>query len=134
MSNAYNSKVLIPFMKRKVKLVVDVHRHPTMELIANWGPAIKKKVEEACFANYKAIIASIGLSPSIPRIRKPNEVWKHLEVESIRIDACVGDVVVLHLVPSWNIDLQIELCIKGDEIVYAGQFLSYPVDAYCKLA
>jgi hypothetical protein len=126
-------EVVIPFMKKKVPLVVDVDRHPALELIKKWGPAIKKQIEHACFANYKDKIAAIGLNPSLPRIRKPNEIWKHLEVESIRIDACVDDTIVLHVVPAWDIDLQIELCIKGDQLVYAGQFLLYPVDGYSDL-
>jgi hypothetical protein len=132
MSKSPNQEVLIPFLK-KIPLFVDVGRHRTMEILRRWGPALKKTIEEACFANYKDKIKSIGLNSSIPRIRKANEVWKHLEVESIRIDACVDDTIVLHIVPVWNIDLQIELCIKGDQLVYAGQFLLYPVDGYAKL-
>jgi hypothetical protein len=134
MSKPPNQEVLIPFLKKKIPLIVDVGRHRTMEIITSWGPAIKKTIEEACFANYKDKIETIELNSSIPRIRKANEVWKHLKVESIRIDACVDDTIVLHIVPEWNIDLQIELCIKGDQLVYAGQFLLYPVDGYAKLA
>jgi len=130
MTKLHHQEVSIPFLKKKVPLVVDTDRHPAMELIKNWGPALKTKIEESCFANYKNKIASVGLNPSLPRIRKPNEVWKHLTVESIRIDACVDNIVVLHIIPAWDIDLQMELCIKDNQIVYAGQFLLYAVDAY----
>jgi hypothetical protein len=123
-------EVLIPFLKKKVPIVVDLDEHPAMELIEKWGPALKKKIEDACFANYQQKIASIGMNPALPRIRKPNEVWKHIEVESVRIDARIDDTVVIHLVPAWDIDLQMEICIKGDRIVYADQFLMYPVDEY----
>jgi hypothetical protein len=126
-------EVLIPFLKKKVPLIVDLDDHPAMNLIKKWGPVLKKKIEEACFANYKNKVASIGMNPSLPRIRKPNEVWKHLEVESIRIDARIDDAIVIHVVPAWDIDLQMELCIKGDRIVYAGQFLMYSVDGYTKI-
>jgi hypothetical protein len=130
MSNPKALEVRVPFLKKKVPLLVDLDRHPALETIQSWGPAIKKKIEAACFANYKDKIASIGLNPRLPGIRKPSEVWKHLEIESIRIDARVDDAIVLHLVPDWDVDLQIELCIKDEQISYAGQFLLYPVDAY----
>jgi hypothetical protein len=126
-------EVKIPFLKKKVPLIVDLDEHPAMDLIKKWGPALKKKVEEACFRNYKDKIASIGMNPSLPRIRKANEVWKHLEIESIRIDARVDDAMVIHVVPTWDFDLQMELCIKGNQIVYAGQFLMRPVDGYSKI-
>jgi hypothetical protein len=133
MPKSPNQEVLIPFLKEKIPLFVDIGRHRTMEIIKKWGSTLKKIIEEACFANYKEKIASTGHNSSIPRICKANEVWKHLKVESIRIDACVDDTIVLHLVPEWNIDLQMELCIKGDQLVYAGQFLLYQVDGYANL-
>ena len=129
MPNPRNQEVLIPFLKKKkVPLIVDVNRHPAIKQIKSWGAGTKKLIEEACFANYKDKVASIGLNPSLPRIRKANEVWKHLTVESVQIDACVDDAIVVHLVPAWDIDLQMELCIKGSKLVYSGQFLLYPVD------
>jgi hypothetical protein len=124
------NQVLIPFLKRKVSLLVDVNRHPAMKQIKNWGAGIKKIIEDACFANYKDKVASIGMNPSLPLIRKPNEVWKHLTVESVRLDAVVDNRLVVHLVPAWDIDEQMELCIEGDRLVYSGQFLLYAVDGY----
>jgi hypothetical protein len=58
-------------------------------------------------------------------------VWKHLEVRHIRIDPAARDTVVVYVVPAWDIDNQMEWCIKGrDKLVYAGQFLQYPVRDY----
>ena len=130
MSTPSVSDVLIPFLKKKVPIIVDLDEHPAIKLIKKWGPGIKKKIEQACYANYQNKIASVGMNPALPRIRKPNEVWKHLEFESVRIDASGTDTIVLHVIPAWDVDLQMELCIKEDRIVYAGQFLQYPVDGY----
>jgi hypothetical protein len=124
--------VKLPFAKKPVPLIVDVERHPALKLIESWGTKVKPAIAEACFANYQAKIAMIGKNPNLPRIRKASEVWKHLQFESIRIDTAVPDTVVLHLIPAWDIDEQIEICIKKDRIVYAGQFLMYPVDSYTK--
>jgi hypothetical protein len=98
--------------------------------VGGWGLGVNAEIERACFAAYQCKVASIGQGPSLPRIRKANEVWNHLQVESVRIDAVVPDSVVLHLVPAWDVDLQLELCIKGKQLVYAGQYLQYPVDGY----
>ena len=125
-------EVLVPFLKKKVPIIVDLDEHPAMNLIKKWGPSLKTKIEDACFANYTKKIASIGMSSALPRIRKPNEVWKHVEFESVRIDARIDDVVVIHLAPAWDVDLQMEICIKGDRIVYAGSFCMYSVDGYEK--
>ena len=46
-------EVKIPFLKKKVPLIVDLNEHPAMDLIKKWGPALKKKVEEAPAAEAK---------------------------------------------------------------------------------
>ena len=122
--------ISLPFLKKKVSLEIDLDRHPVMEMIAGWGAPMKKKIEEACFANYKEKINAIGMNRSLPRLRKPSEVWKHLKVQSVRIDARVDDAAVLYLIPDWDIDLQLEICIENDQIVYCGQVLVYTVDSY----
>jgi hypothetical protein len=132
MTKWHHQEVAIPFLKKKVPLLVDADRHPVLKVIEAWDPGLKTKIEEACFANYAQKMASIGSNPSLPRIRKASEVWKHLTVESLRIDARVDDIVVLHVVPAWDVDLQMELCIKKGQLVYAGQLLLYPVDGYAR--
>jgi hypothetical protein len=133
MSSPERQEVSIPFFKKKVPVVVDLDRHPALDMIAKWGTDLKGKIEDACFANYQEKVASIGLGPSMPRIKKPTDVWKHLEIRHVRIDAGVKDTVVLYVVPAWDIEEQMEWCIKGhDQLVYVGQFLQYPVDGYGK--
>jgi hypothetical protein len=123
-------EVAIPFVKGKVPVVVDFKNHPAIRAIAKWGPDLKRKIEEACFADYREKVASIG-PESLPRIRRPNEVWKHLEFRHVRIDPTVPDRVVIYVVPAWDEEEHMEWCIRGtDEVVYVGQFLQYPVNAY----
>jgi PP-loop superfamily ATP-utilizing enzyme len=126
-------EVLIPFLKVKVPVVVDLARHPAIECIARWGPELKRAIEEACFANYRNKLASVG-PESLPHVRRANEVWKQMEFREVRIDPLVNDTVVLYVVPAWDIEEHLELCVRGtDELVYVGQFLGDPVDAYGKL-
>ena len=80
--------------------------------MAHWGPDLKRKIEEACFADYRDKVASIG-PESLPRIRRPNEVWKHLEVRHVRIDPIVKDTVVVYVVPDWDEEVHMEWCIRG---------------------
>lgn len=133
MSAVDRAQVMIPFMKAKVPVVVDLDRHRAIALISRWGAGLKKKIEEACFASYQDKIESIGMSPGLPTIRRPNEVWKHLEVRHVRIDALVPDTVVVYVVPDWDLSEHIEWCIKGqNQLVYVGQFLGYSVNGYAK--
>lgn len=126
-------EVQVPFVKRKVPVVVDFENHPAIKSIAQWGRTLKRKIEEACFAHYRDKVASIGLE-SLPRIRRPNEVWKHLEFCHVRIDPTVKDTVVLYVVPDWDEEEHMEWCIRGtDQLVYLGQFLGYPVGRYRKI-
>jgi hypothetical protein len=125
-------EVAIPFVKEKVPVAVDFENHPAIKAIAAWGPELKRKIEEACFAHYRNKVESIG-PESLPKIRRPNEVWKHLEFRHVRIDPTVKDRVVVYVVPDWDEEEQMEWCIRGtDRLVYVGQFLGYPVDGYTK--
>jgi PP-loop superfamily ATP-utilizing enzyme len=125
-------EVALPFVKEKVPVVVDFENHPAIEAIARWDPELKRKIEEACFADYRDKVASIG-PESLPRIRRPNEVWKHLEFRHVRIDPTVKDTVVIYVVPDWDEEEHMEWCIRGtDQLIYVGQFLGYPVNGYRK--
>ena len=126
-------EVAIPYGKRKVPVVVDFKRHPAIGAIAKWGPALRKKIEDACFADYREKVASIGPG-ALPAIRRPAEVWKHLEFRHVRIDPTVPDTVVLYVVPAWDEEEHHEWCVRGaDELVYLGQFLGLPVDGYGRI-
>jgi len=93
---------------------------------------LKRKIEDACFADYRDKLEAIG-PESLPRIRSPKDIWKHLEFCHVRIDPTVKDTVVIYVIPSWDEDEQMEWCIRGtDKLVYVGQFLSYPVNGYGK--
>lgn len=86
----------------------------------------------ACFADYRDKVDSIG-PESLPRIRRPSEVWKHLEFRHVRIDSTVKDTVVIYVVPDWDAEEHMEWCIRGtDQLIYVGQFLGYPVNGYRK--
>lgn len=123
-------EVKIPFVKEKVPVVVDFQNHHAIEAIPHWGPDLKRKLEEACFAHYREKVDSIG-PETLPRIRRPVEVWKHLRFQHLRIDPNVPNRVVLYVVPAWDEDEHMEWCIEGtDRLVYAGQFLGYSVDGY----
>jgi hypothetical protein len=132
-SASSTSQVKIPFLKVKVPVVVDIDRHPAIELISQWGEGLKNKIADACFAQYRDKVASIGQAPSLPRIRQATEVWKHLEIREVRIDASIPDTVVVYVIPAWDIDEQMEWCTRGrDELVYVDQVLYYRVDGYAK--
>ena len=123
-------EVTVPFIKGKVPVRVDFERHPAIAAIAAWGPELKRKIADACFADYQDKVSLIG-PESLPRIRRSAEVWKHLEVREVRIDPTVADTVVVYVVPDWDESEHMEWCIRGtDEVVYVGQFLGYPVDGY----
>ena len=127
-----DQEVAVPFVKGKVPVVVDIANHPAIKAVAQWGPELKRKIEEACFGNYRDKVESIG-PESLPRIRRPSEVWKHLEIRHVRIDPSVKNRVVVYVVPDWDEEEQMEWCIQGtDRLVYVGQFLQYPVDGYAK--
>jgi PP-loop superfamily ATP-utilizing enzyme len=129
-----NQEVSLPFVRGKVPVVVDIENHPAIAAIARWGQALKEKIEEACFAHYRDKVDSIG-PESLPRIRRPREVWKHLEFRHVRIDPNVPDIVVLYVVPAWDEEEHMEWCIRGDdELLYVGQFLQYPVSGYRNLS
>src|SRR5258707_479458 len=78
-------EVTIPFLKAKVPVVVDFENHPAIAAIASWGPELKRKIEQACFKDYRDKVEAIG-PESLPKIRRPNEVWRHLEIRHVRID------------------------------------------------
>jgi hypothetical protein len=125
-------EVAVPFAKGKVPVVVDFENHPAIEAIAQWGPDLKCKIEEACFAHYRDKVASIG-PESLPRIRRPSEIWKHLEFRHVRIDPTVKDTVGVYVVPEWDEDNHMEWCIRGtSDLVYAGEFVGGPVSVYKK--
>jgi hypothetical protein len=57
-----------------------------------------------------------------------------LEIQSVRIDGSIPDTAVVHVIPAWDIDEQMEWCIRGrDELVYVGQFVLYHVERYARL-
>jgi hypothetical protein len=108
----------------------DFRSHPAIESLAEWGPKLQEQIEEACFANYQDKLASVGLG-TLPKIRQPSHVWKHMEVRSVRIDPTVPDRIVVYVVPEWDDDEHLEWCVEGvDKLVYVGQFLGYAVDRY----
>ena len=120
----------MPFVKRKVPVDVDFKNHPAIQSLAKWGPKLRKQIEEACFANYQEKLASIG-AEALPKIRQPSHVWKHMKIQSVRIDTTVPDRIVVYVVPDWDEEEHLEWCIEGaDRLVYVGQFLGYPVDGY----
>ena len=41
-----DQEVAIPFVKGKVPVVVDIESHPAIKAIAQWGPELKRKIEE----------------------------------------------------------------------------------------
>lgn len=123
-------EVAIPFVKGKVPVVIDFKNHPAIKTIAEWGLELKRKIEEACFLSYREKVASIG-PESLPRIRRANEIWKHLEIRHIRIDPSVKDIVVIYVIPAWDESEHMEWCVQGtDKLIYVGQFLAYPVNGY----
>jgi hypothetical protein len=123
-------EIAIPYTKGKVPVVVDFENHPGIEAIAQWGPDLKRKIEEACFAHYRERVASIG-PESLPRIRRPKEVWKYVAFRHVRIDPMVKDTVVIYVVPEWDEDNHMEWCVQGtNKLVYAGEFVGGPVSVY----
>jgi PP-loop superfamily ATP-utilizing enzyme len=122
-----------PFAKGKIPVVVEVQNHPAIKGIAEWGSALKRKIEEACFAEYRQKVASIG-PESLPRIRRASEIWKHIEFKQVRIDPNVTDTVVFYVISTWDQDEHMEWCIRGtDQLIYVGQYLGYPVGGYAGL-
>jgi Domain of unknown function (DUF6985) len=123
-------EVTMPFVKRKVPVDVDFKNHPAIQSLGKWGPKLKTQIEEACFANYQNKVASLG-PETLPKIRQPSHVWKHMNVQSVRIDPTVMDRLVVYVVPDWDEDEHLEWCIEGAEkLVYVGQFLGLPVHGY----
>ena len=133
MSDPLAPEVVMPFIKRKVPVVVDVENHPAIEALSEWGPALRKEIEEACFADYRDKVDLIG-PESLPKIRQPSHVWKHMKVQNVRIDPTVPDRLVVYVVPAWDESEHMEWCIQGtDKLVYVGQFRGYSVDGYSGL-
>jgi hypothetical protein len=123
-------EVAMPFVKRRVPVMVDFKNHPAIESLPKWGPKLRKQIEDACFANYQDKLASIG-PKALPKIRQPSHVWKHMKVQCVRIDPTVPDRIVVYVVPDWDESEHMEWCIEGiNKLVYVGQFLAYPVDRY----
>ena len=54
---------------------VDFEKHPAIEAIGAWGSDLKRRIEEACFADYRDQVASGG-PEALPKIRRAKEVWK----------------------------------------------------------
>src|SRR5688572_4712678 len=120
-------EVSIPFVKGKVPVVVDFEEHPAIQAIAAWGPELKQKIEEACFADYCDKVEAIG-PESLPKIRRAKEIWKHVEIQHVRIDPNVKDRVAVYVVPDWDQSEHMEWVIQGtDKLVYVGQFVGWPV-------
>ena len=112
LDRAIRQEVAVPFVKGKVSVWVDFKRHPAIKSIEDWTPALKKAIQDACFTHYRDKVASIGPG-ALPVIRRPAEVWKHLDVREVRIDPTVDDTVVVHVIPAWDEDEQMEWCIRG---------------------
>jgi hypothetical protein len=123
-------EVTVPFAKRKVPVLVDFQNHPAIKSLAEWGPKLRKRIEEACFAQYRKKVDSIGPG-LLPKIWQSSQVWRHMKIQSVRIDPAVMNRVVVYVVPAWDIDEHLEWCVEGaHKLVYVGQFLGYPVDGY----
>ena len=120
----------MPFLKRKVPVDVDFKNHPAIQSLPKWGPRLRKQIEEACFANYRDKLGSVG-PEALPKIRQASHVWKYMKVQSVRIDPTVLDRVVVYVVPDWDESEHMEWCVEGaDKLIYVGQFLGYSVDGY----
>ena len=100
----------IPFVKGKVPVVVDIESHTAIQAIAQWGPELKRKIEEACLKHYRDKVDSIG-PETLPRIRSPREVWRHLKIQHVRIDPTVKDRVVVYVLPDWDEEEQMALTL-----------------------
>ena len=124
--------VKIPFAKVKVQVVLDFDQFPGITAMADWGPNLKREIEEACFNHFRNKVASIG-PETLPIIRRPADVWKHLEFQHVRIDPAVSEAVVIYVIPAWDQDNHMEWCVRDNRLVYAGEFLGVPVERYSNL-
>jgi hypothetical protein len=135
MGNQLPRTVLIPWIESaiQVECVLDEvtgEESQALAEISNWTDSLKVAIERACFANYLEKIEDIGVEPpTVPVIKFPAEVWNHIEIESVRAQG--KDLVVVYVVPAWDIDLQQEWCVEGtSKLHYVGQFLDYSPEAY----
>ena len=119
-----NQSVRTPYTPKPVSVTVEIDKHPALIGIASWGADLKKNIEKACFASYQDKEEMIG-PESLPSIRRPNQIWKHVSIKSIRIDPCVSKAMVVYVIPEWDPEEHMEWCIKNNKLVYVGQVLSY---------
>ena len=109
---------------------VDFKNHQEIRSLHKWGPRLRKQIEEACFADYRDKLGSVG-AEALPKIRQASHVWKYMKVQSVRIDPTVLDRVVVYVVPDWGESEHMEWCVEdANKLIYAGQFLGYSVDGY----
>lgn len=127
-----DQSVKLSFVKKPIPVVVDIDEHSIIEEMSDWGPEMKSTFQDACFQNYKEKVDMIG-PEGVPKIRKASEIWKHIEFIHARIDPDVKDTVVFYVVPTWEESEHLEICIKGERVVYIGQFLNYSVGYYEKM-
>ncbi|MCO6046726.1 hypothetical protein NG895_22750 [Aeoliella sp. ICT_H6.2] len=124
-----------PWLNVEVK-VVDDFTEPTGEehlALANmerWSDSLRTRIERACFADYLDKVDAIAATPpTVPVIKRPEHIWRHVEVESVRAQG--PELVVVYAVPEWDIEEQHEWCIHGtDDLIYVGQVLCYYPNGY----
>jgi hypothetical protein len=104
--------------------------HRALGNMAKWSQGLQNSIERACFANYLEKVEAIGAEPpTVPVIKRPGDVWKHIQIKSVRPQG--ADLVVVYVEPSWDDTLHLEWCIQGtDRLLYVGQVLCYPADGY----
>jgi len=98
-----------------------------------WTHELKTKLELACYADYLRKIEAVDAEPpTVPVISTPSDIWKHVEVVSVRPEG--RSHVIVYAVPAWSDTLHHEWCIEGvDRLVYVGQFLHYSAQAYLEI-
>ena len=128
---------VVPFPWINTSVPVDLsstaesgEEHLALENIEKWTDGLRTSIERACFANYLEKVEAIGAEPpTVPVIKRPRDIWRHIEIESVRPQG--RDLIVVYAVPEWDDNLHHEWCIKGtDRLLYVGQFLDYPADSY----
>jgi hypothetical protein len=135
MATELDNHVVFPWIH--VSVPVDVtfseltgEEHIALRSMRDWTAGLRTSIERACFADYLEHVEAIdGQPPTVPVIKRPSEVWEHIQVRSVRPQG--ADLVVVYAEPSWDDNLHHEWCIQGnDRLLYVGQFLGYSADSY----
>jgi len=138
MAIALPDRVTFPWTNASVPVDVSSsdltgEEHIALSGMSSWTEGLRISIERACFADYLDMVWAIDAKPpTVPVIKRPSEVWSHIQIRSVTPQGT--ELVLVYAEPRWDENLHHEWCIRGkDRLLYVGQFLGYSADAYGRI-